>query len=102
MGRAIFHRFSFQEKVYEKNDPQIESELLILRAEYDKVSALRGASSLQGLKSSFFGQGEKLGKLLAWQIRQLETKTSITTIISNGKDIVDPIEINDALRGYHK
>ena len=68
MGRVVFHCFSFQEKVYEKNDPQIESELLILRAEYDKVSALRAGSSLKGLKSSFFGQDEKSGKLLAWQI----------------------------------
>ena len=92
---------TLQEKVYEKSDPQMESELLILRAEYDKLSASRAASSLLRLKQSFFEHGDKSGKLLAWQIRQLETKTSITTIISNGEDIVDPIEINNAFRGYY-
>lgn len=93
---------TLQEKVYEKSDPQMESELLILRAEYDNMSASRAASSLLRLRQSFFEQGDKSGKLLAWQIRQLETKTSITTIVSNGEDIVDPIEINDAFRDYYK
>lgn len=93
---------TLQEKVYEKSDPQMESELLILRAEYDNMSASRAASSLLRLRQSFFEQGNKSGKLLAWQIRQLETKTSITTIVSNGEDIVDPIEINDAFRDYYK
>ena len=93
---------TLQEKVYEKSDPQMEGELLILRAEYDKLSASRAASSLLRLRQSFFEQGDKSGKLLAWQIRQFETKTSITTIVSNGEDIVDPIEINDAFRYYYK
>ena len=36
-----------QEKIYEKRDPQMENDLLILRAEHDKLSAFRVASSLQ-------------------------------------------------------
>ncbi len=93
---------TLQEKVYEKSDPQMQSELLILRAEYDKQSAFRAASSLMRLKQSFFEQGDKSGKLLAWQIKQLEVKTPITTVITNKKVAVDPIEINDAFRGYYK
>lgn len=51
----------------------MESELLIFRAEYDKLSVSRAASSLLRLKQSFFKHSDKSGKLLAWQIRQLET-----------------------------
>lgn len=77
----------------------MEKDLLILRAEYDKLSASRAAHSLLRLKQTFYEQRDKLGKLLAWQIKQLETKASITTIISNGHAVV---EINDAFRGYYK
>lgn len=80
----------------------MEKELLILRAEYDKQSAFRAACSLLRLKQSFYEQGDKSGKLLAWQIRQLETTTSITTILSNRNVVVDPIEINNAFIGYYK
>lgn len=92
---------TLQGKIYEKSDPQVESELLILRAEYDKLSASKAASSLMRLKQSFFEQGDESGKLLAWQMKQLEVKTSITTVITNERVIVDHIEINDAFRGYY-
>lgn len=91
-----------QEKVYAGSNPQLENDLLILRAEYDKMSATRAASSLLRLKQTFYEQGDKSGKLLAWQIKQLETKTPITSIITNGQVVVDPIEINDAFRDYYK
>lgn len=64
-------------------------------------SASRAASSLLRLKQSFYEQGDKSGKLLAWQIKQLETKTAITTITSNGYVVVNPIEINEAFRDYY-
>ena len=74
--------------------------MVILRAEYDKLPVFRAASSLLRLKQSFYEQGDKSGKLLAWQIKQLQTRTSITTIILNGHTVVDPVEINDAFRDY--
>lgn len=69
-----------------------------MRSEYDKKSA----SSLLRLKQPFYEQGDKSGKLLAWQIKQLEIKTAITTITSNGNVVVNPTEINDAFRDYYK
>lgn len=87
-----------QEKVNEKSNQQLENDLLILRAEYDKLSASRAAPSLLRLRQTFYEQGDKSGKLLAWKIKQLETKTSITSILSNGQVIVFPQEINDAFR----
>lgn len=73
-----------------------------MRSEYDKQSASRTASSLRRLKQSFYEQGHKSGKLLAWQINQLETKIAVTTITSNGNVVVNPIEINYAFRDYYK
>ena len=54
-----------QERICEKRDPQMENDLLILRAEFDKFSAFRAAYSILRLKQSFYKQGDKLGKLLA-------------------------------------
>lgn len=84
------------------SNSQLEKELLLLRAEYDKQSAFRAASSLLRLKQTFYEQGDRAGKLLAWQIKQLETKSPITSIISNGQTLLDPKEINNAFKGYYE
>lgn len=52
-------------------DPHLE--LLLLKAEYNKISAERAANSLQRLKQTFYDQGEKPGKLLAWRVKQLQS-----------------------------
>lgn len=93
---------TLQEKVFRKSDPSLETELLILRAEYNKLSSTRAASSLLTLNQTFYEQGDKSGKLLAWQIKQLEKQTPITNIISNKKVIVDPSEINNIFKQYYK
>lgn len=49
-----------------------KSNYLLLRAECEKLSASGAATSLQRLQQTFYEQGEKSGKDLAWQIRQLE------------------------------
>lgn len=82
-----------------RSDPEMV--LLLLRAEYNKQSSLRGA--FQPLKiKSFYEQGDRAGKLLAWQIRRLETKLTITSIITNDGTLVDPQEINDAFKDYYE
>lgn len=40
----------------------------------------------------------KSGKLLAWQIKQLESKTPIISMINNGQVVIDPVEMNSAFR----
>lgn len=52
---------TLQEEVFEKSNPQLESELLILRAEYDQLSAFRAAYSLLRLKLTFYEQADKSG-----------------------------------------
>lgn len=82
-----------QEKVYKESNPQLENDWIILRAEYDKLSAFQAASSLLRLKQSFCDQGDLSGKLVAWQIKLLQTKTSITSIIFNDK-VISLVEIS--------
>lgn len=83
-----------QKKVYKKeNNPQLENDSMILRAEYDKLNSFRTTSTRLRLKQSFCDQGDKSGELLARQIKQLETKTSSTSIISNDQATVNPIKM---------
>lgn len=91
-----------QEKFNKDHNSQLEKELLILRAEYDKHSASRAASSLLRLKQSFYEQGDKAGKLLAWQIKQLECKRPIASIISDSQTLHEPEEINKTFRSYYE
>lgn len=83
-----------QKKVYKKeNNPQLENDSMILRAEYDKLNSFRTTSSRLRLNQSFCDQGDKSGELLARQVKQLETKTSSTSIISNDQATVNPIKM---------
>ena len=92
---------TLQEQVFKNRAPVVEKELLILRAEYNQLSADRAASDMLRLNQTFYEQGEKPGKLLAWQIKQLETRKTITSIKNNNGDtIIDPIEINKEFRKY--
>uniref|UniRef100_A0A1A8URJ6 Reverse transcriptase domain-containing protein n=1 Tax=Nothobranchius furzeri TaxID=105023 RepID=A0A1A8URJ6_NOTFU len=93
---------NLQKKVNERYNPTSEKELLILKAEYEKLSTLRAAASLQRLRQSFYEQGEKPGKLLAWQIKRLETKIPITNLRSQGNNIIEPSEINNIIRDYYE
>lgn len=83
-----------KKKVYKKeNNPQLENDSMVLRAEYDKLNSFRTTSSRLRLNQSFCDQGDKSGELLARQIKQLETKTSSTSIISNDQVTVNPIKM---------
>lgn len=78
-------------------------ELLLLRTEYNKLSAERAANNLLRLKQAFYDQGEKSGKLLAWRIRQLESERAISIIEnSKGEKTTDPKEINDTFREFYE
>lgn len=89
--------------MFRDKNSQVEKELLLLKAEYNKATADRAASNILRLNQSFYEQGEKPGKILAWQIKQLEAQKNNTTIINTkGETIVDPIEINKEFRNYYE
>uniref|UniRef100_A0A1A8AUT3 Reverse transcriptase domain-containing protein n=2 Tax=Nothobranchius furzeri TaxID=105023 RepID=A0A1A8AUT3_NOTFU len=94
---------TLEELVFKSRDPVTEKKLLILKAQYNKESADRAASNILRLNQSFYEQGEKPGKILAWQIKQLEVQKNITSIVSSkGEMIIDPMEINKAFRNYYE
>lgn len=70
---------------------KLKKKLLLLRAEYEKQASFKAASSHLRLKQKFYKQGDRaelllaLAKLLAWHIKQLETKISITSIADKGQ-----------------
>lgn len=83
------------------NDTKIDQEILFLRAQYEEMSASRVASSMMKLKQSYYDQGEKPGKLLAWRIKQLQSESAINSIQEEGGDITtDPVKINNAFKDF--
>ena len=53
------------------------------------------------LKQSYYDQGEKPGKLLAWRIKKIQTDRAINSLaLENGVNIVDPLEINNTFKLY--
>lgn len=55
------------------------------------------------LNQSYYDQGEKSGKLLAWRIRKIQTDRANNSIfLENGVKTVDPMEINNVLKLYYE
>ena len=55
------------------------------------------------LKQTFYEQGDKSGKILAWQIKKLETERAINSIQTPNDGIaVDPLLINDTFAAYYQ
>lgn len=52
---------------------------------------------------SYYDQGEKAGKLLAWRLKKIQTSRAINSIVlDNGENLVDPKFINDAFAEYYE
>lgn len=55
------------------------------------------------LKQTYYDQGEKPCRLLAWCIKQQQTVRAITNIEdTNGNTVVDPLEINTAFKNFYE
>lgn len=75
----------------------------MLRSQYNELSASLAAANLLRLKQSYYDQGEKPGKLLAWQFKKLQSERAITIIEDDtGNTIVDPLKINRAFKYYYE
>lgn len=78
------------------------AQLLLLRSQYNERSANKAAIHLMKLKQSYYDQGEKPRKLLAWRIKQQQIERSINYIEDpSGKTIVDPKEINEVFKLFY-
>lgn len=75
----------------------------MLRAQCNSVSADRAATSLLRLNQSYYDQGEKAGKLLAWRIKQQQAERTIGSIQDAGGVVkVNPLEINDTFKSFYE
>lgn len=82
---------------------QKKQELLTLKAKYEELSLLKAEDAIVRLKQTFYDQGEKPGKLLAWQIKKIESDRAINTIRNEqGELTTDPTEINNTFVSYYK
>lgn len=91
------------QELYDSDAPEKQQELLQLKAQYNNLTTNKIASNLLWLKQSYYDQGEKAGKLLAWRIKKIQKDRAINSIIlEDGKELVDPIEINTAFKNYYE
>lgn len=61
------------------------------------------ASSLLWLKQSYYDQGEKAGKLLAWRLKKIQTDRGINSIkLQDGKILTNLLQINTAFREFYE
>uniref|UniRef100_A0A3B3YM34 Reverse transcriptase domain-containing protein n=1 Tax=Poecilia mexicana TaxID=48701 RepID=A0A3B3YM34_9TELE len=89
--------------MYYCNDTDKYRRLLLLKSEYNELTTSKIATNLLWLKQSYYDQGEKAGKLLAWRLKKLQTNRAINLIkLNNGENLVDPISINDAFAKYYQ
>lgn len=74
------------------------------RAEYDVLTTREVENAMARLKQRYYEQGDKSGKLLAWQIRREEAARYISAIKLPGEDDVvrNPLHINQAFVEFYK
>lgn len=76
---------------------QLFIELNELKAKYNVLSMNKATKGLMILRQSYYEQGEKASKLLAWRINQLEAERAINSIQTDkGVVTTDPKEINES------
>lgn len=96
---------NLEKETYEGNadsGPHRE-ELLLLRAQYNELSLSKAENCLIRLKQTFYEQGEKSGKLLAWQIKKLQASRTINNILTVSGDLSsDPTEINITFAKFYQ
>uniref|UniRef100_A0A3Q3BAI7 Reverse transcriptase domain-containing protein n=1 Tax=Kryptolebias marmoratus TaxID=37003 RepID=A0A3Q3BAI7_KRYMA len=107
-NKTVMEMLKLEEQIKEtelelnlKGSKEKQQELLILRAKYDKLSTNKASSEIFRLKQSYYDQGEKAGKLLAWRIKALQNERAINEIISENENTTDPQKINDLFKDYY-
>lgn len=78
---------SLEEEYYQSGSQDTHQELLLLRTQYNEMSATKAVASLLRLKQTFSDQGEKPCKVLAWRFKQLQNKRLITLLQNDNENI---------------
>ena len=92
-----------EEELHHNDTPEKQQELLFLKSQYNELTTNKIASSLLWLKQSYYDQGEKAGKLLAWRLKRIQTDRAINSVkLQDGKILIDPSEINTAFKEFYE
>lgn len=84
------------------NSAATKQKLLALKAEYEVLSTQKAEGGLLRLKQTFYEQGGKPSRLLAWQIKKLDTEKTINAITNEKGDITNiPREINQTFVSFY-
>lgn len=90
-------------EIYNNNDPEKLHNLSVMRASYDKLTTDKVAKSLMWTKQTYYDQGEKAGKLLAWRIKKMQAERAIASVKTMSGNLTrDPLEINNNFRDFYK
>lgn len=90
-------------EIYNYNDPAKLHNLSVMKGKYYKLSSDRVARSIMLTKQTYYDQGKKSGKLLAWRIKKMQAERTINSIKSiAGKLTTDPLEINNNFRDFNE
>lgn len=85
------------------NTKELQQELAILKAKYHEISTNKALAGLTRLKQTYWDQGEKAGKLLAWHIKMLQNERAIDEITNtNRENTTDPQKINKLFESYYR
>lgn len=82
------------------DNPGKHGNLLLLRAE-NNLSVEKVVKSLMRLKQSYYDQGGKAGKLLAWRVKKIQSESN--SIMTPSENLsIDPLEINNSFREFYE
>uniref|UniRef100_H3ANP7 Endonuclease/exonuclease/phosphatase domain-containing protein n=1 Tax=Latimeria chalumnae TaxID=7897 RepID=H3ANP7_LATCH len=98
------HNLSSAESSYYKQDtPESYSEWLKIHKELDNLSTKKAEYSLARTKARYYAQGDRAGRVLAWQLKCEATEGLIPSIqLENGQVTLDPKNINDRFVKFYK
>ena len=87
---------------FENPTQNVFVELNEINAKYNVLTVDKATKSLMKLKQTYYEQGERASKLLAWRIRQMETERAINAIQTDAGPITnDPKELNRTFLGFY-
>lgn len=69
-----------EEEIFKHDTPELRQKLLLLKAEFNDISTNKAAANITRLKQTYYDQGEKAGRLLAWRIKTQQNEGGINKI----------------------
>uniref|UniRef100_H3B126 Endonuclease/exonuclease/phosphatase domain-containing protein n=1 Tax=Latimeria chalumnae TaxID=7897 RepID=H3B126_LATCH len=89
-------------ELYKNNSAENRERVALLQHDLNELSSVGAEKALLRIRSRFYAQGDKVGKLLAWQLRHEEADRLIPSIrLPDGNTPFAPEAINGAFQNYY-